>query len=47
MELTEIKALFSLKVDSKVDNYVVISFYHKTHIFAVIGEDLSDTQLEG
>uniref|UniRef100_A0A0K0DAZ2 DNA damage-binding protein 1 n=1 Tax=Angiostrongylus cantonensis TaxID=6313 RepID=A0A0K0DAZ2_ANGCA len=37
--------IFTLKVDSKLDNYLIVSLSSETHILAMNGEELEDTHL--
>ncbi|KJH52137.1 hypothetical protein DICVIV_01723 [Dictyocaulus viviparus] len=45
VDIPGVKGIFALKVDSKLDNYLVVSLSSETHILAMNGEELEDTQL--
>lgn len=48
VDLQGVKALFSLSVNSSpLDDYLVISLAHETHILEICGEELEDTTIEG
>uniref|UniRef100_A0A915B6F3 DNA damage-binding protein 1 n=1 Tax=Parascaris univalens TaxID=6257 RepID=A0A915B6F3_PARUN len=47
VELPGVKALFSLNVESELDDYLVVGFVDETHILKISGEELEDTQLPG
>lgn len=47
VELSGIKALFSLRYSSELDNYLVASFMDETHLLKLNGEDLEDTEING
>ncbi|WKY04589.1 hypothetical protein Q1695_005528 [Nippostrongylus brasiliensis] len=45
VDIPGVKGIFTLKIDSKLDNYLIISLNSETHILAMNGEELEDTQL--
>ncbi|KAK5982584.1 DNA damage-binding protein, partial [Trichostrongylus colubriformis] len=45
VDIPGVKGIFALKIDSKLDNYLIISLNSETHILAMNGEELEDTQL--
>ncbi|PIO60996.1 hypothetical protein TELCIR_17494 [Teladorsagia circumcincta] len=45
VDIPGVKGIFTLKIDSKLDNYLIISLSSETHILAMNGEELEDTQL--
>ncbi|KAK6048597.1 hypothetical protein COOONC_13898 [Cooperia oncophora] len=45
VDIPGVKGIFALKIDSKLDNYLIISLSSETHILAMNGEELEDTQL--
>ncbi|VDM57392.1 unnamed protein product [Angiostrongylus costaricensis] len=45
VDIPGVKGIFTLKVDSKLDNYLIVSLSSETHILAMNGEELEDTQL--
>uniref|UniRef100_A0A0M3IXR0 MMS1_N domain-containing protein n=1 Tax=Ascaris lumbricoides TaxID=6252 RepID=A0A0M3IXR0_ASCLU len=47
VELPGVKALFTLNVESELDDYLVVGFVEETHILKISGEELEDTQLPG
>ncbi|KAK6013748.1 CPSF A subunit region [Ostertagia ostertagi] len=44
VDIPGVKGIFTLKIDSKLDNYLIISLSSETHILAMNGEELEDTQ---
>lgn len=47
VDLPNIRNLFTLRLDSEFDNYIVASFFEYTHLFKIDGEELEDTTMEG
>lgn len=47
VELPGIKAIFTLKINSNLDNYLVLSFADITHLLLIDKEELEDTQIKG
>ncbi|VDM76471.1 unnamed protein product [Strongylus vulgaris] len=47
VDIPGVKGIFTLKIGSKLDNYLIISLSSETHILAMNGEELEDTQLLG
>ncbi|KHN84948.1 DNA damage-binding protein 1 [Toxocara canis] len=47
VDLPGVKALFTLNVESELDDYLVVGFVNETHILKINGEELEDTQLHG
>lgn len=47
VELSGIKALFTLRYLSELDNYLVASFMDETHLLKLNGEELEDTEIHG
>ncbi|KIH54852.1 CPSF A subunit region, partial [Ancylostoma duodenale] len=45
VDIPGVKGIFTLKIGSKLDNYIIISLSSETHILAMNGEELEDTQL--
>jgi hypothetical protein len=47
VELAGIKEIFTLRINSDLDNYLVLSFADVTHLLLIDQEELEDTQLPG
>jgi hypothetical protein len=47
VDLPGVKALFSLRIDCELDNYLVVSFLEESHVLFVNGEELDAAQLPG
>uniref|UniRef100_A0A914DYF9 DNA damage-binding protein 1 n=1 Tax=Acrobeloides nanus TaxID=290746 RepID=A0A914DYF9_9BILA len=47
VELSGVKALFTLRFLSELDNYLVASFIDETHLLKLNGEELEDTEING
>ncbi|VDO74386.1 unnamed protein product [Heligmosomoides polygyrus] len=47
VDIPGVKGIFTLKMDSKLDNYLIVSLSSETHILSMNGEELEDTQLLG
>ncbi|MFH4976853.1 hypothetical protein AB6A40_003562 [Gnathostoma spinigerum] len=47
VELRGIKSLFSLNVESELDDHLVVGMMDETHILKIIGEELEDCTLPG
>lgn len=47
VELSGIKAIFPLRIASKLDNYLVISFAGGTNVLLIDREEMEDTQIPG
>ena len=47
VELAGIKAIFTLRINSELDNYLVLSFADVTHLLLIDQEELEDTQIQG
>lgn len=45
VDIPGVKGIFTLKMDSKLDNYLIVSLSSETHILSMNGEELEDTQL--
>ena len=45
IELAGIKAIFTLRVNSELDNYLVLSFADVTHLLLIDKEEMEDTQI--
>uniref|UniRef100_A0A915MWP2 DNA damage-binding protein 1 n=1 Tax=Meloidogyne javanica TaxID=6303 RepID=A0A915MWP2_MELJA len=46
VELAGIKAIFTLRINSELDNYLVLSFADVTHLLLIDQEELEDTQIQ-
>uniref|UniRef100_A0A1I8C0G3 DNA damage-binding protein 1 n=1 Tax=Meloidogyne hapla TaxID=6305 RepID=A0A1I8C0G3_MELHA len=46
VELAGIKAIFTLRINSDLDNYLVLSFADVTHLLLIDQEELEDTQIQ-
>ncbi|KAI6221851.1 DNA damage-binding protein 1 [Aphelenchoides fujianensis] len=47
IDLSNIRQLFALALDSPTDNFLVVSFVNVTHLFNITEENWEDVQMEG
>lgn len=47
IELNGVRSMFTLKSNSALDNYIVVSFSDVSHLFRLDNEDMEDCQLTG
>lgn len=47
IDLPAVKVMFTLRVESEFDNYIVVSLGDVTHVFVVNGDELEDIEMPG
>lgn len=47
VEMPIVKRIFTLRLNSEIDRFLVISFSNVTHVLACEEEEMEDTQIDG